>query len=129
MPPPPKLLSTLAAPREPLTGGEDGEEKKGDNEFNPSVTARLLSLGLILKRGFPAFPRSKAPSGEAPGRYFIQGTPNFVLSSHTGVHIQAAVFMKEDLFCPIFTSRDCHARLHIRSDGVVLEESNSEDES
>lgn len=39
--------------------------------------------GWYWKRGFPAFPLSKAPSGEAPGRYFIQGTPNFVLRSHT----------------------------------------------
>ena len=98
----PKLrpsLSTLAALREPLIGGEDGEEKKGDNSFNPSVNASLLSLGLILKRGSPTFSHSKEPSGGAPGKYIY---------SHLADAARAFI---------------------VGSDGIVLEESNSEEES
>ena len=129
----PKLrpsLSTLAAPCEPLIGGEGGKEKEGDNSFNPSVTARLLSLGLILKKRFSGFSPQQSAKRRGPWEIFYSGDAKFCAPlAHTGVHIQAAVFVKEDLFCPIFTSCGCRARLHIRLDGIVLEESNSEDES
>lgn len=54
----------------------------------------LFSLGVILKRCSRLSP-SKAPSREPRGIYFIQAMQNVVLCSHTELHIQTAVFMKE----------------------------------
>ena len=128
----PKLrpsLSTLAALREPLIGGEDGEEKKGDNSFNPSVNASLLSLGLILKRGSPTFSHSKEPSGGAPGKYFIQGMPNSVLRSHRRAHTSRCFYERGPLLVLYSHLADAARAFIVGSDGIVLEESNSEEES
>lgn len=70
-----------------LIGAEDREKKRGDDSFNPFMNALFFSLRVILKRCSRLSP-SKAPSIEAPGTYFIQPPPNFILCTHTQAHTE-----------------------------------------
>lgn len=78
----------------------------------------FFSLGVILKR-CSRLSCSKAPSREAPGKYFIQATPNFLLCSHTDGTYKLQFLWKRHL-CPIFQSSSCCMDFHIQTVDIVF---------
>lgn len=113
LPRPFHLIASRGALWAPSISGKEGQEEKADNSFNPCMNALVLSRGDIEKM-FQAFP-SKVPRREAPGKYLIQTTPNFVLS-HTNIQNSNCCFYESGIW---YFSPVSRTDFHIQWDDVI----------